>query len=95
MPDEPVLREQAREAIRSGKLPSRYSDRLFGVPGSGGPCALCGKPLPHNEMEIQLQFNRNDGTAGLDQYHLHHPCYAAWEFERTKDGGSGHERLSI
>jgi hypothetical protein len=46
-------------------------------------------------MEIQLQFNRNDGTPALDQYHLHHGCYAAWEFERTKDGASGQERLSV
>src|SRR5258707_11340044 len=74
MPDEPLLREQAREAVRTGKLPSRSSDRLFGVSGNGGPCAVCGKPLTREEMEVQLQFNRHDGTPGLDQYHLHHRC---------------------
>ena len=80
MPDEPILREKAREAIRSGKLPARRSDRMFGGPGSGHRCALCGKPLPREEMEIELEFNQRDG---LDQYHLHHRCYAAWEFERS------------
>jgi len=87
--DERLLREKAREAIRSGKLPSRRSDRLFGVPGDGGPCAVCFEPLSPNEMEMQLQFNRSDGAPGLDLYHLHHRrCYAAWEFERREIGGA-------
>ena len=83
MPNEPILREKARAAIRSGKLPARRSDRMFGGPGSGQRCAVCGEPLPHEEVEIELEFNQRDG---LDQYHLHHRCYAAWEFERTRDG---------
>jgi hypothetical protein len=82
MPDEPILREQAREAIRRGKLPARRSDRMFGGPASGQRCAVCRKPLPREEVEIELEFNQRDG---LDQYHFHHRCYAAWEFERTKD----------
>jgi len=86
MPDEPILREKAREAIQSGKLPARRSDRMFGGPGSGQRCAVCGKPLPREEVEIELEFNQRHG---LDQYHLHHRCYAAWEFERTK-GGTAH-----
>jgi hypothetical protein len=28
MPDEPILREKARAAIQTGKLPSRIPDRL-------------------------------------------------------------------
>ena len=86
MLDEPFLREQAREAIRSGKLPSRRSDRMDGGPGSGQPCVVCGKPLPREEMEIELEFNRHGATPGLDQYHFHHRCFAAWELERTKSG---------
>jgi hypothetical protein len=82
--DERTLREKAVEAVRSGQLPSRRSDRLFGVPGSGGPCAVCGEPLTADEMEIQLQCTWNDGTSGLDLFHPHHRCYAAWEFERAK-----------
>ena len=37
--------------------------------------------IAREEMEIELEFNQRDG---LDQYHLHHRCHAAWEFERTK-----------
>jgi len=44
MPDEPALREKAREAIRNGRLPRTRPDR-FGAPGSGEPCALCGDAL--------------------------------------------------
>lgn len=42
--------------------------------GTEGPAQVCGKPLTREEMEVQLQFNRHDGTPGLDQYHLHHRC---------------------
>jgi hypothetical protein len=89
VPDEPLLREQAREAIRAGRLPSRRSDRMFGAPGTGRPSVVCGKPMKHDEMEVELQFDRQDGTRGFDQYRLHHLCYAAWELERTKGAASG------
>jgi hypothetical protein len=79
VPDEPILRGQAREAMRRGTLPSRRSDRMYGGPGSGQPCVVCGKPLPPEEMEIELEFNRDGATRGVDQHHLHQRCYAAWE----------------
>jgi hypothetical protein len=40
-------------------------------------------------MMVELEFHRHGVTPGLDRYHLHHRCFAAWEFERTKiDGAS-------
>jgi hypothetical protein len=35
-------------------------------------------------MEFEIQFARDGGTAqaGLDKYHVHIRCFAAWEFER-------------
>jgi hypothetical protein len=83
MPDELVRREQAREAIRSGKVPSRRSARMFGGPGSGRPCVVCGEPLPRAEIEIELEFNLQDGTPDPVQYRFHHRCFTAWEFERA------------
>jgi hypothetical protein len=90
MPDETILlRAKAREAIRSGKLPSRHSDRMFGTPGSGRSCVVCGKPLTRDEMEVELWFTRHDyGAPEVDQYHLHHQCYTAWEFARTNGEGT-------
>jgi hypothetical protein len=84
MPDEPILRAQAREAVKSGKLPARNPDRTWGGPGIGAPCAVCGKPVTKEEVEFQLEFAHDGTTPDLDKYHLHLRCLAAWEFERAK-----------
>ena len=86
MPDEPRLREQAREAVRTGKLPARPQDRTWGGPGVGATCAVCGKPVTKDEMELEVQFARDGANPGLDKFHLHVRCFAAWEFERPKLG---------
>ena len=82
MPDEPILREQARAAIRDGELPSRRPTRTWGGPGVGADCAVCGVPVTTDEMELEIQFARDGGNPGLDKYHVHIRCFAAWEFER-------------
>jgi hypothetical protein len=82
LPDEPRLREQAREVIQNGKLPSRSPDRTWGGPGVGAPCSVCEKPVIKDELEIQ--FARDGDNPGLDKYHVHVRCFAAWEFERSK-----------
>jgi len=35
-------------------------------------------------MEYELQFAYDGATPGLDKFHLHVQCFAAWQFERTK-----------
>jgi len=84
MPDEPVLREKAREAIRSGRLPIHPPHRTFGGPGRDLPCALCGVVLTREETEFEIEFGRAGGKPAFERYHLHQRCFAAWEFERTK-----------
>jgi len=84
MPDEPLLREKAREAIRSGKLPLRKPARILGGLGTGESCGVCGLMLTPTDMEIEAEFGRRDGPGRLDGFHAHPRCYAAWEFERTK-----------
>ena len=84
MPDEPRLREQARQAVQNAKLPSRRPDRTWGGPGVGAECAVCEKPVTKDEMELELEFDGAD--PGLDKFHLHPQCFAAWEFERSKAG---------
>lgn len=83
MAEESVLREIAREAIRSGKIPTRAADRVEGGPGSGAVCAICGDRIRRLTTELELDFNRH-ATPGTDKFFLHHRCFAAWEFERTK-----------
>jgi hypothetical protein len=80
---ESVLREKAREAIRTGTLPARRPDRRFGGAGGGGLCAVCGEPVTQDQMEVEMEFNRHGVTPGLDSYRLHPRCYMAWDFERT------------
>ena len=87
MSDEALLRKKAQGAIRDGKLPSRAPDRTWGGPGVGAPCAVCNLPVGRDEMEFEIQF-RCDGTApGLDTFHVHISCVAAWEFARKGFSG--------
>jgi hypothetical protein len=82
--DESTLREKARQTVRDGKLPRRRPDRTWGGPGVGAVCAVCELPVRKDELEFEIQFAR-DGQledAGLDKYHVHVRCFAAWEFER-------------
>jgi hypothetical protein len=95
MPDEPILRDKAREAIRSGKLPVKKPDRTFGGPSSGAVCAVCGDAIPRQQSELEIEFNRHGVMPGLARYHFHPRCFAAWEFERTKVEGTGQSRPEV
>jgi hypothetical protein len=84
MPDEARLREQARAAIQSGKLPSHAPHRTWGGPGVGAECSVCGRPVTRDELEFEIQFEHDGAQPGLDRFHVHIRCFAAWEFERNK-----------
>jgi hypothetical protein len=86
MPDESRLREQARAAIQGGKLPKRTPDRTWGGPGVGAECSVCGLPVGKEQLEFEIQFAYDGSSPGLDKYHVHIRCFAAWEFERSKPG---------
>ena len=82
MPDEPLLREKAREGITSGRLPRQPANRTWGGPGTGGNCAVCAKPVPAAEMEFEVEIDQPGGARVAFRAHVR--CFAAWEFERTK-----------
>jgi hypothetical protein len=84
MPDESLIREKAREAVRSGKLPPREADRTWGGPGVGALCAVCGLPVTKDQLEFEIQFAHDGDSPGLDKFHVNVRCFAAWEFERNK-----------
>ena len=84
MPNEEFLREKAITAIRNGKLPARRPDRTWGGPGVGAPCAVCELPVTKDELEFEIQFAHDGDNPGLDRFHVHIRCFAAWELERTK-----------
>ena len=87
MPDEARLREQARTAIQTGRLPSRAPDRTWGGPGVGAECSVCGRPVTKDELEFQIEFAHDGARPELDRHHVHIRCFAAWEFERRTAGG--------
>jgi hypothetical protein len=39
-------------------------------------------PVRPTEMEFEIQFARDGSNPGLDKFHIHIRCFAAWEFER-------------
>ena len=77
--NEESLVEKARAAIRDGTLPARTPDRMFGGPGSQAGCAVCGELISGSQMELELEFKRHGDKPGLDSYHVHTRCFAAWE----------------
>jgi hypothetical protein len=73
--------------IRTGKLPNRRPDRTWGGPGVGAPCTICREPVTKDQLEFEIQFAIDgDAEPGLDKFHIHVRCFAAWEFERTNNG---------
>jgi len=75
MGDESGLRAGAGDAVKPGKLPDRRPERMWGGPGSGGSCAICGKTIGTEEVEFELQFV-SDGGSGTVSYQVHARCFA-------------------
>jgi hypothetical protein len=50
---------------------------------------VCELPVKKDEMELEIEFAHDSGNpdTGLDKYHVHIRCFAAWEFERKKARG--------
>jgi hypothetical protein len=79
---EAFLRQKARTALQEGKLPKRQPDRMWGGPGVGARCSVCDLPISKYEMEFEIQYARDSNNPGLDHFHAHVRCFAAWELER-------------
>jgi hypothetical protein len=56
MPDETVLRAKARAVVQAGELPARGPDRVWGGPGVGAPCEVCGLAITKHETELEIEF---------------------------------------
>jgi hypothetical protein len=37
-----------------------------------------------DELEFEIQFAHDGSDPGLNTFHVHIRCFAAWEFERNK-----------
>jgi hypothetical protein len=45
---------------------------------------VCELPVTKDELEFEIQFARDGDNPGLDKFHVHIRCFAAWELERGK-----------
>ena len=84
MPNEAHIRLLARQVIHAGALPRRDPDRFRSGTGVGVACAVCQTPITRTQMEHELQFAHDGAAPGLDRFHFHFQCFAAWETERTR-----------
>ena len=85
MSDETDPRRKARECVDSGKIPNRSPDRLYGGRGTGADCVICGAPVVPDQIEFEIEFDRNVPGSGVDKYLVHLACLSAWESERRKN----------
>src|SRR5687767_8679134 len=77
---DPALRARARQAIRSGKLPSRDPGNVWGGPGRGECCALCNAAVGRGDLEFEIELASLDGS-GPDTFRFHSGCWTAWHHE--------------
>jgi len=84
--DEHELRRRARATLKAALIPRDRPEGIWGGNGSGEPCPVCGHSVDAAEMELEVEFT--EGSAqGAREFHLHLPCFAAWEIERKIAAG--------
>jgi hypothetical protein len=84
--DDSFLREKAREAIKAGTLPARSPDQVWGGPGTGARCAICGDSTTHAEVELEIEF-ADDGYPAVSSHFVHLRCFSIFELEHQKISG--------
>lgn len=87
---ERALHARVCDLLRGGGLPARKPDRIWGGPGAGAECTVCGLPVTDDEIEMELEFLDSDGR-GTSRHHLHLQCYAAFEAESRNAAATGAE----
>lgn len=100
MSDSRRLNQKAREAISAGRIPDRAPESIWGGPGVGVPCPVCGQPVKPDESGFELEFVH---PGAHSRYEVHVPCFHAWEAARasaaaqvlddTLSGPSRHEKI--
>ncbi len=79
------LRHRARESIRTGRLPRRRPQHVWGGSAFGGRrCAVCGDPIQHEEIALEVEFPAETEAASTEA-HLHTRCFLAFELELLRE----------
>src|SRR5262245_5054327 len=72
-----ALRPIIRQRLRNGRLPSERAARIFGGPGTGGPCDACNRELRVTQLVMELPTL--DGRVLF----VHGDCFIVWDWERA------------
>jgi hypothetical protein len=75
--DQQELRLEARRRVAAGRLPSEPQQYLWAGAGDGQPCSLCDRPIMPDQIEYELQFNKDPQVV----LRFHRICHQAWELE--------------
>ncbi len=80
MSEDTLLRDKARKLIQGGNLPNGLPNRMWGGPGVGTPCMICGANVDQKDVALEVEFTCDDGvSASNHQFHVR--CYSALELE--------------
>lgn len=71
---EKILRLIARRRIETGDLPCEMPATVWGGPGSGEQCSLCGAPITSQEIEFEYAYQARD-------FRFHRLCHGLWQLE--------------
>jgi hypothetical protein len=80
--DEQDLRRSALVALQAGIIPRDQPRQILGGSGAGEVCPVCGRSIEPAEMELELEFANTEVGDDAREFHLHLPCFAAWEIAR-------------
>lgn len=90
------LAEEVRTRIRSGRLPTADSYRVFGVKGDGSVCACCDRAI--TDAEIQFDVECHIANSGWSPFSMHLNCFHTWRnasaplMPRAPDSGALEDR---
>jgi len=90
MNDDGTLRRRVREAIDTGKLPDRSPVGVWGGPGCGASCAICGERIGVDEIGFELEFSAGDELGWLQAGGNGLNGHSAGNGARSNGNGNGH-----
>lgn len=73
-----------KSARECGDFPHRQPLRSWAGPGTGKPCSICGRSIPREEFELELEFGENDGGTHI----VHVSCFRSWRTEEPGKTGT-------
>lgn len=76
--------DPVREKGRGGGLPQGRPRQMWGGPGGGASCSLCGELISAHVAELELEFDGETQDGGPALFHVHALCFSIWETERQR-----------